>query len=157
MTFTQHFDSFACEGDTIQCDAQGFTVTARIVRDDCSDRPDERQDGFWPSLDIGDPGFIGAGRQPRQRYDAALKQAEAVMQAWKTDEWFYCGIMLSVRVDDILIAPHAASLWGIEVNYPGSDNAYLTQVANELLTDALITGREAAQRLAMTLKPWAAT
>ena len=27
--------------------------------------------------------------------------------------------------------------WGIEANYPDSDNAYLTDVANELLPEAL--------------------
>jgi len=32
---------------------------------------------------------------------------------------------------------HAASLWGIEANYPDSDNAYLTEVANGLLPEAL--------------------
>jgi len=36
------------------------------------------------------------------------------MAAWKNDEWYYCGVI-----------------------YPDSDNAYLTEVANELLPEAL--------------------
>ena len=157
MAFTERFDSLACEGDTIRCEAVGFTVTARIVRDDCPDGPDERQDGFWPSLDIGDPGFIGPGNRPRQRYDAALKQAEAVMEAWRKDEWFYCGIVLSVERDGIHLDNHAASLWGIECNYPDTDNSYLSDVANELLPDALATANDAAKHLVETVSGWRAS
>ncbi|MEP0315151.1 MAG: hypothetical protein ABJL57_19530 [Hyphomonas sp.] len=40
-----------------------------------------------------------------------------------------------------------ASLWGVEANYPGSDNAYLTEVAGELLAEALDAGRTALARL----------
>jgi hypothetical protein len=39
-------------------------------------------------------------------------------------------------VGEVLIAKHAASLWGVECNYPGSDNVYLMDAANELLGDA---------------------
>ena len=46
MSFTEHFDAYACEGDAISCEAKGFIVTARIVADDCLDAPDQRQDGF---------------------------------------------------------------------------------------------------------------
>jgi len=62
MTFTEKFDSFVCEGDSLTCQAQGFTVTARLVRDDCGDAPDQRQDGFWPSLYKDAAGFIKAER-----------------------------------------------------------------------------------------------
>lgn len=41
----------------------------------------------------------------------------------------------------------AASLCGVEANYPGSDNSYLREVANDLLPDALA---EAARRLQRT-------
>ncbi|WP_272991028.1 hypothetical protein [Hyphomonas adhaerens] len=40
-----------------------------------------------------------------------------------------------------------ASLWGVEANYPGSDNAYLTEVANDLLPEALDTARAVLARL----------
>ena len=137
MTFTEKFDSFVCLGDSITCEVDGFTVTARIAHDETPDAPDQRQDGFWPSLYPNDAGFIGAGNGWRDRLAIAQAKAEAVMKAWKNDEWFYCGVVLSVAIDGVELTDHAASLWGIEANYPDSDNAYLTEVANELLSEAL--------------------
>jgi len=137
MTFTQKFDSYVCLGDSLTCEVEGYTVTARIAHDDTPDAPDERQDGFWPSLYPDDAGFIGAGNRWRDRFATAQALAERVMAAWKNDEWFYCGVILSVAIDGFELTDHAASLWGIEANYPESDNAYLTEVANELLLGAL--------------------
>lgn len=147
MTFTEKFDSFVCEGDSIACEAGGFEIAARIVRDDCADAPDKRQDGFWPSQYIGDPGFIGPGPNWRQRLAEERAKAEAIMAAWRNDEWFYCGVVLSVSREGVTLADHAASLWGVEANYPGSDNSYLVEVANELLPEALDAARAALARL----------
>jgi len=152
MTFTERFGTFVCEGDSITCEAQGFEITARIERDDCNDAPDERQDGFWPSLYKDAPGFIGPGNNWRERFAQAQARAEAVMEAWRKDEWFYCGIVLSVALEGVTIEPHAASLWGIEANNPDSDNAYLTEVAQELLPEALDAGRAAACRICAALE-----
>jgi len=137
MTFTQKFDDYVCIGDTITCTVDGYTVTARISHDDTPDAPDQRQDGFWPSFYKDDAGFIDVGNGWRDRFDKAQKHAERVMAAWKNDEWFYCGIILSVAIDCLTLDRFAASLWGIEANYPDSDNAYLSEVANELLPEAL--------------------
>ena len=137
MTFTQKFDDYVCIGDAITCTVDRYTVTARIAYDDPPDAPDERQDGFWPSLYPNDAGFIGAGNGWRDRFDTAQAKAEAVMAAWKNDEWIYCGIILAVAIDGLVLTDHAASLWGIETNYPDSDNAYLAEAANELLLEAI--------------------
>lgn len=166
MTFTQRFQTFVCEGDSISCEVAGFEITARIVREfrgsenapgerfpeGRGDAPDERQDGFWPSLYKDAPGFIGPGPNHRQRFAEAQAKAEAVMEAWRRDEWFYCGIVLSIALEGVTLDAHAASLWGIEANYPGSDNAYLTEVAQELLPEALDAGRAAARRLCAALE-----
>ena len=156
MTFRERFDPYVCEGDSIACEIDGFRITARIVRDDCPDRPDQRQDGFWPSLYINDPGFIGPGNNFRERLAKAQAEAEAVMEAWRRDEWFYCGIVLAIECEGVELEPHAASLWGIEANYPGSDNAYLSEVADELLLEALAAGRAALKRLMASAPPQAA-
>ncbi|MBU1286512.1 MAG: hypothetical protein KJ871_02175, partial [Alphaproteobacteria bacterium] len=74
-------------------------------------------------------------------------EAEAVMDAWRKDEWFYCGIVLAIECEGVELDDHTASLWGIEANYPGSDNAYLSDVADELLPEALAAGRTALKRL----------
>lgn len=151
MTFKEKFGLFVCEGDSLTCEMRGFTVTARLVRDDCGDAPDQRQDGFWPSLYKDDAGFIGAGNGWRERFDVAQARAEAVMEAWRKDEWFYCGIVLCVAVDGIILDDHAASLWGLEANFPDSDNAYLTEVAHDLLPETMDAAIAARARLCARL------
>jgi len=146
--FTERFSSFVCPGDVITCEIEGFTVSARIIPDDCPDPPDQRQDGFWPSLYKDAPGFIGPGNNFRARFADAQATAEAIMEGWRKGEWFYCGIVLSVSVDGVELAPHAASLFGLEANYPETDNSYLTEVAENLLPDAITTAREVLARLA---------
>ena len=69
------------------------------------------------------------------------------MAAWKNDDWFYCGIILSITIGKTELTDHAASLWGIEANYPDSKNAYLSQVANELLPEALDAAKAEKKRL----------
>ena len=158
MAFTETFDSYVCEDDTIAAQVDGYTVTARVVRDDTPDGEtekgpgnlsqtnDQRQDGFWPSLDPQDAGFIGAGKTDAD-LEATKAQAKAVMDAWEADEWFYCGIVVRVSRAGVVLDDHAASLWGIEANYPGSDNAYLTEVARELVPEALDAARLALASL----------
>ena len=85
------------------------------------------------------------------RFDAAQARAEEVMRAWRADEWFYCGIVLSVSLEGVILDAHAVSLWGVEVNYPGSDNSYLTEVASELLPEALDVGRTSVARMCSAL------
>ncbi|MBK8200455.1 MAG: hypothetical protein IPK75_19080 [Acidobacteria bacterium] len=148
MMFTDRFSSFICPGDVITCEAGPFTVLAQVVPDDCPDAPDQRQDGFWPSLYANAPGFIGPGNGLRQRFAEAQARAEAVMEGWRKGDWFYCGIVLSVSLDGVDLAPHAASLWGIEANYPGTNNSYPNKVANELLPEAIAVARETLARLA---------
>ena len=110
MTFIERFQTFVCQGDSIDTEVEGYLIPARIVRDDCPDAPDERQNGFWPSLYQDAPGFIGAGNGWRARFDAAQARAEEVMRAWRADEWFYCGIVLSVSLEGVILDAHAVSL-----------------------------------------------
>ena len=71
MTFTQKFGDYVCIGDSITCTVDGYTITARIAHDETPDAPDERQDGFWPSLYKDDAGFIGSGNGFRDRFAKA--------------------------------------------------------------------------------------
>ena len=158
MAFIETFDSYVGEGDTIAAQVDGYAVTARVVRDDTPDGEmkkgpgdlsqanDQRQDGFWPTLDPQDAGYIGAGKTDAD-LEAAKAQARAVMEAWEADEWFYCGIIVCVSRAGVTLDDHAASLWGVEANYPGSDNAYLTEVARELVPEALDAARVALASL----------
>lgn len=58
------------------------------------------------------------------------------IQRWKNDEWFYCGLILSVSRNGVQLSDHAASLWGIECNF-GDNNDHLSEMALELQGEAL--------------------
>ncbi len=122
-TFLQKFDIFSCEGDSIECEREGFTVVARIERD---------TDWHIDHDDVHNPDQSVTGCD--DAHQAALLEAR---QAWFDDEWFYCGVVLDVYCSGVPISQNAASLWGIECNYPGADNSYLQTVANELLSEAI--------------------
>lgn len=146
MSFKINFNSFACEGDSISCNVNGFDVTARLYRDDDSTRPDKRSDGFWPSLDPGNAGYIG--NKSRAELDAELAKMRRILQAWKDDKWFYCGVDVTVKRHGVqLTRQYQHALWGIECNYPDTDKSYLTEVANELLQEALVDARDVLAKL----------
>lgn len=138
--FVQHFREYAYNSDSITCEVAGFTCTATIYRDDTPDRPDERDDGFWPSLDAKSAGYIGnkSARTLRRK----VAEAKAIMEAWERDEWWYVGVAVTVsRAGVELTGTYDHALWGVECNYPIQDrikrNRYLRDCANELLPDAL--------------------
>lgn len=111
--FTDRFDNYVCVGDTMAADFGGLRVVARIEFD----------------YDIRDP----------EDWDEGV--SKEALAAWRRDEWFYCGVVLAVYKNGVQLDEYAAGLWGINANYPGSDNSYLTEVANELLPEALERGR----------------
>lgn len=59
------------------------------------------------------------------------------LEAWKRGDWQLYGMILSVWVDDYRLDSHAASLWGIDCNFPGDTNWHLQEIANDLLVEAL--------------------
>jgi hypothetical protein len=130
--FSTNFDQFVCDGDSITCEVDGFEITARIVHDSDSHIDDD---------DIHSVDNI-AGCD-----DAQHATNMAARQSWHDGDWFYCGVVLSVSRADIVLDKNAASLWGIECNYPDGDNSYLTETANELLTEAVDAGRAAIDKL----------
>lgn len=149
--FKTDFPRYATEGESITCELPcGMTATARIYRDDCTDRPDQRQDGFWPSLDPNSAGYIGP--KSARALQKATALAQDVMQGWRDDSWFYCGIAVTISHthsgDSYVLTENRYNhaLWGIECNYPTSGkkhpNAYLRTVANELLPEAISAAEE---------------
>jgi hypothetical protein len=69
-----------------------------------------------------------------------------VLKAWCDDEWWYCGIVVTVTLDGVELGE--ASVWGIEANYPDSKNEYLSEVANDLLHEAIAEAKEYRDDLA---------
>lgn len=121
--FSKKFDSFACAGDTIQVSLKNLRIIAKIEYD-----TDYRIDDD----DCHNPDQSATGCNDDQQ--ARLLAARNV---WQKGEWFYCGIVLSVWIAELCVSENSAALWGIECNYPDGDNSYLTEVANELLPEAL--------------------
>jgi len=159
--FTQSFDKYACAGDSITCEVDGFHTTATIHRDDYSGAPWENSCGHGVVTDWTSRGknagelILNEDRGSYRYYDfaEAVKTAKKEgwgpgtpadaarkgfdgLKAWCNDEWYYCGIVLTVRKAGIKL-DDSSSFWRIECNYPGSDNSYLRDVANELLPEAL--------------------
>lgn len=112
MKFEKSFDRIVGPGDSIELEANGLRFVARIEHD--------------PDYHIDD-------EQQEKLIDARY--------AWMRDEWFYGSVVVGAYLGEFCLDSCAASLSGIECNYPGSDNSYLTEEANGLLPDALDMAR----------------
>lgn len=91
----------------------------RTIEDESADRPDQMCDGFWPSTDSEDAGFIG--ENPATPFEQQMEEAQARMDAFDAGDWGFVGI---VAVANLLIpigggsfrimTLQSAGLWGIE-------------------------------------------
>lgn len=135
--FTEKFDSYVCIRDTITCYVEGFTLVARIEHDaDAS-----IDDGYCHNVNQE---VTGSNVEQQKKLSEAR-------EAYFNEQWFYCGVVISVSRNGVELEENAASLWGFECNYPDSDNAYLTDVANELIDDAMEQARKTlAEAVALT-------
>lgn len=119
--------------------AQVVSVTFEMVltRDDTAGPPDKMQDGYWPSLDPKDCGYIGDGKT-----DADLKREHAKQQRrltrWQNDGWHYVGVIARANVsvpiggDSFsLYTIDSPGLWGIE----SDAGKYLKEVYSEQLDE----------------------
>ena len=131
--FDQSFNNYVCEGDTITAEIDGFVITARIEHD-------HDQCIYDDDCHSTDQSVTGCN-------DEQFKKLLAARDAWFNNEWFYCGVVLSISKNGIELDNTAASLWGIECNYPESDNSYLTRIASDLLDEALQAGRDILKKL----------
>lgn len=121
--FAKNFDKYVCENDQISTECEGFEIVATVCHD--------------PDYHIDDDDCHNPDQSVTGCNDEQFKNLMEAREEWFDNEWFYCGIVLSAYKNGILIDDHIASLWGIECNYPGSDNSYLLEVANELLTEGI--------------------
>ena len=116
-THIPHFDSYVCPGDTIAVEDGLFTFAARLEYD--SDTSPEDYDCF----DVTDPEYG--------------EENAVIIKAWQNNEWFYCGVAISAEYNGVKLPEnYLVSLWGIEANFPNSDNKYLSKVVEELLPEA---------------------
>ena len=134
--FNGRFNDTAFAGDAISAEVGRLTVTATIVHDVDSHIDDD-------DTHNSDQGVTGCT-------DAQQQKLLAARRAWHAGEWFYCGVVLSVWCRGIELGDSAASLWGVESNYPDATNGndYLTEVANELFDEAVAFGNDCLKVLA---------
>lgn len=115
--------------DTQRPDGCYITFERLELMDDNLDRPDERQDGFWPSLDKHDPGYIGPN--PVVGFAAQHIAAQDRMDAWEHGDWTYIGILARARVFIVRngtgrhLTLNSAGSWGMASD---SDKEYLDEV-----------------------------
>jgi hypothetical protein len=131
--FNSSFEEVSCFGDSITAHVAGFDVVAFLefdtdyhINDDDCHNPDQRVTGCD---------------------DEQQKKLLAARRAWEQDKWHYCTLNLSVSKKGVMLEEYAVSVGGLEVNYPSSDNSYLTDLANELLEEALERGMEKLKSL----------
>lgn len=105
-----------------------------------------KRDGWGlPASKIGSAALVTKG----QIAHAAAQHDFRMLKAWCDDEWTYCGIAVTVtREDDEgetvkLTGEYDHALWGIELNYHGTCNEYLAEIANENADEALTAARAA--------------
>ena len=119
------FDSYVCIGDTVQWSADGFDIVARVEFD------------------------------PHERPEDSDCYSARQIASWRNDEWFFCGVVLSVSRNGVLLSDHAASTWGVECNFPSrrkNPNYYLSEVCAELQSEALETARKEQARILSALQ-----
>lgn len=110
------FNAYAIVGDFITWQAEGFDITARLEAD----------------IDT----------RPENSECYSKKQIEA----WKNDDWFFVGVVLSVSKNGVDLGDHAVSLWGIDCNFPSrkkNPNIYLSECALDMQSEALESARAA--------------
>jgi len=89
-----------------------------------------------------------ADETPREYAKRAVEQDIKVLQAWARGEWHYFGVSVTVEKTGVeLVHQYDHACWGIEGNYPGSDNSYLLETANALAEEALYAARAKAKEL----------
>lgn len=107
--------------------------TMETPRDNHASAPDKMQDGYWPSLDPEDAGFIGEGKTAAD-LKRETQKARLRYNRWLGDAWQYVGVVAravvfipaggqSFRVLEL----RSAGLWGIE----SDSGPYLREVYEE--------------------------
>ena len=135
--FNDKFNKYACSGDYIETEINGITYRATIHYD--------------TEYDIDDDDCHNTDQNITGCNDKQFARLLKTRQAWFDNDWFFCGIVISAHKHGVVLDDHAASLWGLECNYPGArpvNNDFLSETANELLPEAIESATSILTRLA---------
>jgi hypothetical protein len=98
--------------------AQAVTITFERVTlpDETAGRPDEMDEGFWPSRDPNAAGYVLP-----ENFDAEQARAQARMKAFDAGEWEYVGVIARAHIavpigggSFTTFQVESAGLWGVE-------------------------------------------
>jgi hypothetical protein len=112
--------------DTKRPDGVYVKFERSIAEDRTYGRPDENDDGFWPSESPNAAGYV----EP-DRFAAEMVKAESRMRAWERGDWGYVGVRAKAIIEVVqsgttttyeLASP---GLWGVESD---SDEEHLKSV-----------------------------
>lgn len=114
--------------------SDGFYVQFErvIIDDDAADRPDQMQDGFWPSQDPDNAGYVGDCTA--EQFAEHQRAAERRMRDYDSGTWNYVGVRARALCFIVCngvgthITLESAGLWGIESD---SGDDYLDEVYHE--------------------------
>ena len=73
--------------------------------------------------------------------------SEEEIEQWELDNWFFCGVVLSVYKAGVCLTNNAASLWGVACNFPNASNSYISDIVKELEAEALQEAETVLQKL----------
>lgn len=98
----------------------------KLIDDDSGDMPDDNNDGFWPSLDPDEAGYIGddptdvTGEKQQARFEEQQAEAQARYDAFG-DSWNFVGVVavahISIPIGGGSFATYtlqSPGLWGVE-------------------------------------------
>lgn len=120
------FDNYVVPGESITIEKDGRTYIARIE--------------FDTDTHIDDTDMYSEDQAVTGCTDEEFVKLLAARKAWLNNEWYYVGVIVELVCETCGQArsdpDNSAALWGVEANYPDNDdNAYLTEVANDLISE----------------------
>jgi len=113
----------------------------KLIPDDDNPRPDEKDDGFWPSLNPKDAGYVGDNFLCCVS-DSEFNQIELAahyrMRAWERGDWYYVGVR-AVALCFIVrngvgtyVNIESPGIWGVESD---SDESYIEELYKEQIAE----------------------
>jgi hypothetical protein len=70
------------------------------------------------------------------------------IELWEQGEWSYMGLVIAVYRHGVMLDPYAASVWGVDCNFPVPINStystseHLSELFDEMEEEALQRGRD---------------
>jgi hypothetical protein len=148
---TMNVEQFTCYDAPTRAQVVTIQWERLEARDDCNDKPDDRDEGFWPSTDPKAAGYVGPENVERfeELYAAAMER----MTAWNEGDWYYIGIVARAHVSIPIgggsfrtLTLDSAGCWGIESDAGDYLDEVFEEEKAELLRQLAVLGKWAMEQ-----------